>query len=90
MKLTQMTNIPMEIGYMQGSFLSVMKAFMNYAGVLEMQYCVSFAESRMQDILDDKMRLQYLPKPLRSSYMQCMRPGRLVRKMTVCFRSLSF
>lgn len=50
---------------MSRSFLSVVRAVMNYVGALDPQYSVSFYEARMKGIDDDMTPSRYLQEQSR-------------------------
>lgn len=58
---------------MDGSFLSVMNAVLDYVGVPELQYGFSFGEVRIRDIVDAMTSSGYLPKQSGSSCVRYVR-----------------
>lgn len=67
------------------SFWFVMKDVLNYAGSYELQYSVSFVESRIKNIVGDMTPPRNLPKQSRSSNIRYLRLGRLMKKNAKVF-----
>lgn len=58
------------------SVLSVRQAVRNYMGVFSLQYCMSFAETRVKNIFGNEMGLRNFPNQSCSSYVRYVRLGR--------------
>lgn len=67
---------------MESSFLLVMKADMNYAGTLDLQYRILFSEACIKDIIDDMMQSPYLSKQSHSFYVRHVVFNGLTKKNT--------
>lgn len=68
----------------------MMKLVLNYAGSFELQYGISFAKTRIKDIVDVMMRPRYLPKQSNSSYICYLRFGCLKTKIADAVPLLEF
>lgn len=69
-KNSGMTNTSTAIVHMDCTFLSVMKAVLNYAGAFGLQCGVSFAKVRIKDIVNDMISSQYPPEQSISSHIR--------------------
>lgn len=78
--LSRMRNTFSPIVRMDRLFLSAMEAVLNYKGTSGLQNGISFAETGINDTVDDVVTRRYLPKPLRSSYIHYVRYHRLITK----------
>lgn len=80
-KSLPMTTTSTAILRMERSFMSVMKAVLNYARAFDLQWVVSFSEARIKDIVVDMMSSLYLREPLRLSCVRYVEFGRLLSKI---------
>lgn len=70
---------------MDRSCLSVVNVVLNRAGVFEMQRHVSFTEGHIKDSVHDMVQSRSLLKRSGSSYVRCVRFGRLMKRNSDAF-----
>lgn len=69
-ELSRMPNTSTEMVSMDGSFLSMIKMVLSFAGSFELLYSASFVEASIKDFVDDMMLLQCLPKQSHSPFVR--------------------
>lgn len=69
-----------EIVCVDGPFPTVMEAVLNYTGAFNLQYGISLAKARTNDIVENMILLLYLSEQSGLSYARYNRLGRLMTK----------
>lgn len=80
MKISQMKSTSTATVCMDRTFLSVMKAILNYGRTFELQYGASFVEARIKDTVDDMMPSQHLLEQSLFSRVRFVRFSRMMIK----------
>lgn len=77
-KLLQTTSTSAATLHMNRSFLHLLKAVQNYAGTIELQYGVPFAEVYIKGVVEIMMPFPYLQRQLSPLYFRYVRSGQQV------------